>query len=266
MRSPPMSERPSHRLAAVWFADIVGYTRLSARDEDAAFEVVHELQALAEEAVATHSGRVVKHLGDAVLAVFDSTNSAVEAALYLQESFRGSESASAHEVALRVGVHAGEIREDTDGDIYGDGVNIASRVESAAEPWQVVVTDAVYQHIRSRSSYSLIGMGERSFKGIEQPLPLHVVSRASSLDLSKGGAELQPGTLLSGRYQVERLLGMGGMGQVYLAHDQSLGVPVALKVIRDELRHDPTSLTNLKREARLCRSLSHANILRVHDF
>jgi predicted Ser/Thr protein kinase len=239
---------------------------LSAHDEDAAFEVVRELQDLAKDAVSNHGGRVVKHIGDAVLSVFDSTNSAVQAALDLQTSFRNSKSAQAHEVALRIGVHAGEIREDTDGDVYGDGVNIASRVEGAAEPWQVVVTEAVWQQIRTRSSYSTAGMGERAFKGIEDPLPLYVVSSASPLDLVRSESEPQPDAVLLDRYEVRQLIGMGGMGQVFLAHDRSLDVPVALKVIRDELRHEPTSLKHLKQEARLCRSLSHPNILRIHDF
>jgi len=84
-----MPQERKRRLAAVWFADIVGYTELSSRDEDGALAVVDELQRLAREEVEPRGGRIVKFQGDAVLAVFDSTDSALDSALALQESFSG---------------------------------------------------------------------------------------------------------------------------------------------------------------------------------
>ena len=125
--------RRKRRLAAVWFVDIVGYTALTAKDEDAALTVVDELQRLANEAVDAEDGRVVKYLGDAVLTVFDSADSALRSALALQQAFHSSETLESLGVSIRIGVHVGEVVEAVDGDIYGDGVNTASRVEQVAQ-------------------------------------------------------------------------------------------------------------------------------------
>ena len=124
-------ERTRH-LAAFWFADIVGYTELSSRDENAALATVDELQRIARQEVERCSGRIVKFQGDAVLSVFDSTDAALRAALALQESFSASDTVQRNKCALRIGVHVGEVVEAEDGDIYGEEVNLASRIEGVA--------------------------------------------------------------------------------------------------------------------------------------
>ena len=98
----------SRRLAAVWFADIAGYTDLSSRDEEAALKAVDELQRLSKDSVESHGGRIVKYVGDAVLTVFDSADAAVRSALALQEGFT---SLGIEDCGLRVGVHLGEVVE-----------------------------------------------------------------------------------------------------------------------------------------------------------
>ena len=132
-----MTKERTRRLAAVWFADIVGYTRLSAKDEDAALAVVDELQEITLKVVEKSGGRVVKFMGDGVLSVFDSANTALSSALILQEAFHASEVATTHSCSLSVGVHLGEVVEASDGDIYGDGVNTAARIEGVARAGQV---------------------------------------------------------------------------------------------------------------------------------
>ena len=92
-----MPEQRKRRLAAVWFADIVGYTDLSARDEEAALAVVDELQTLAREEVESRGGRIVKFVGDAVLTVFDSADAALRSALALRDAFTDSEVVQRHE-------------------------------------------------------------------------------------------------------------------------------------------------------------------------
>lgn len=167
----------NRRLAAVWFADIVGYTRLSSQDEDAALAVVDELQALSHQAVAG-KGRVVKFLGDAALAVFDSTNAALESALALQKAFAESETVQSHGCSLSVGVHVGEVVESEDGDVYGDGVNMASRIEGVASAGQVVISEDVYRQIRNRTTYSHESIGEHELRGVEKPATLFVLALA----------------------------------------------------------------------------------------
>jgi class 3 adenylate cyclase len=172
-----VGQNRSRRLAAVWFADIVGYTRLSTQDEDAALAVVDEFQALSHRSV-EGKGRVVKFLGDGALAVFDSTNAALESAISLQKAFAESDTVQSHGCSLSIGVHVGEVVEADDGDVYGDGVNVASRIEGAASSGQVVISEDVYRQIRNRSKYNPQSIGEHELKGVEKPAALFVLTPA----------------------------------------------------------------------------------------
>lgn len=146
------ASRP-RRLAAVWFADIVGYSSLSSRDEDAALALVRVLQDVARGQAEAHAGRVVKVAGDAALAVFESVDGALRAALAVQERFNAAPTARLHEARLRIGLHLGEITEAEDGDVYGDGVNVAARLQGKARPGDVLVSRAVKEMIRGRAGY-----------------------------------------------------------------------------------------------------------------
>ncbi len=173
MTGPP---EPGRRLAAVWFADIVGYTALSSRDEDAALRVVGAFQRLAEEVVTQHSGRVVKYIGDAALAEFASTDGAIRSALALMERFVDHEAAREYGSTLRIGVNVGEVISSPDGDIYGDGVNLASRLQNQASPGQVIASEAVHAQIRQRPVFRTEPLGQRAVKGISGPVTLYAVT------------------------------------------------------------------------------------------
>ena len=171
-----MARDRTRRLAAVWFADIVGYTALSTRDEDVALAMVDEFQRLAHEAVGD-KGRIVKFLGDGAFAVFDSTNRALESAIALREAFDGLEIVRSHDCSLSVGVHVGEVVAAEDGDVYGDGVNVAARIEGVAAAGQIVVSEEVYRLIRNRSKYDPQSIGQHSLKGVDKPATLYVLAR-----------------------------------------------------------------------------------------
>jgi class 3 adenylate cyclase/TolB-like protein/tetratricopeptide (TPR) repeat protein len=172
---PP--DRPVRRLAAVCFADIVGYTRLSATDEAAALDLVSALQRLATEEVEARGGRVVKFLGDAVLAEFASAEGALDGALTLGTRFEEAcrRDGSAH--TLRVGVHLGETTFADDGDVYGDVVNVAARLQTAAEPGQVLVSDDVWRQLRKRPAFLFADAGRRELKGLDEPVATWAASR-----------------------------------------------------------------------------------------
>ncbi len=172
-KKPP--EERDRRLAAVWFADIVGYTSLSEKNEDGALRLVAELQAAAQGEVEARSGRVVKYVGDAVLATFESAARAAEAALALRDRFQESPPARELGARLRIGVHVGEIFTADDGDVYGDGVNTASRIQGAAAPGQVLLSEFAVESIRHRTGYRALPKGKRRFKGLSRPLPLYAV-------------------------------------------------------------------------------------------
>ena len=268
-----MTTERTRRLAAVWFADIVGYTELSSRDEDGALAVVDELQRLAREEVESHGGRIVKFQGDAVLTVFDSTDAALRAALALQESFSASEIVQEKGCALRIGVHVGEIVEAEDGDVYGDGVNLASRIEGVASAGQIVVSEDVYRQVRQRGEHQLYPVGMVNVKGIAEPLKLYGFDEGTSL-VSGPPTVRQTRTAeseflafqeaLVGRYSLQREIGRGGMGVVYLAHEVRLDRPVALKLLPAQFAAQPVLRDRFLQEARTAAKLSHPNIVPVH--
>jgi TolB-like protein/class 3 adenylate cyclase/Tfp pilus assembly protein PilF len=170
-----MRAEPGRRLAAVWFADIVGFTGLSSRDEDAALRMVDTFQAITRRVVGQMGGTVVKFLGDGGLAVFPSADGAVRAGLAVQREFQARSAAAGNAASLRVGVHLGEVVSAPDGDVYGDGVNTAARIQHEAEPGQVVVSEDIWRQIRQRSGYQFDALGERALKGLDERVRLYAV-------------------------------------------------------------------------------------------
>lgn len=171
-----MEQSRTRRLAAVWFADIVGYTALSTRDENAALAVVDEFQRLTRQAVGD-KGRVVKFLGDGALSIFDSTSRALESAIALRDAFAVSDVARRHGCTLSFGVHVGEVVQADDGDVYGDGVNVASRIEGVATTNQIIVSEDVYRLIHNRPEYDPQPIGEHTLKGVDKRASLYVLAR-----------------------------------------------------------------------------------------
>ena len=162
-------------LVALWFADIVGYSAHSAEDESGALRLVEILQALSREIVPRYNGRVVKFVGDAVLAEFPSAELAVRAAAVLSNEYREQSVVSGRAHDLRVGVHLADVAVAADGDLYGDGVNAAARIQEAAEPGRVMISEDVWRQLRSRQEFQFQHLGERSLKGIGS-IGLYVVN------------------------------------------------------------------------------------------
>src|SRR6266550_342962 len=156
----------THHLVALWFADIAGYSDLAAEDERSALQLIEILQSLSRDTVLRYEGRVVKFMGDAVLAEFPSTELAVRAAAALSEQYAKESAATGRAHNLRIGVHVGDVAMGSDGDLYGDGVNAAARLETAAEPGQVVVSEDVWRQIRGREGFHFKALGDRPLKGI----------------------------------------------------------------------------------------------------
>src|SRR5215470_7889961 len=164
-----------HHLVAFWFADIAGYSERAAQDERGALQLIEILQALSHRIVERHDGRVVKFLGDAVLAEFPSTEMAVRAAAALSQQFREESARSGCSHDLRIGVHVGDVAVDADGDLYGDCVNAAARIEAAVDPGQVVVSEDVWRQIRGREGFRFEPLGDRNLKGVGS-IDLYVVT------------------------------------------------------------------------------------------
>ncbi|HJR52438.1 MAG TPA: tetratricopeptide repeat protein [Gemmatimonadota bacterium] len=152
------SARLSHRLSVVWFTDLVGYSSLAARDQDEAVALVQRFQAIVEATVLRAEGRVVKFIGDAALLESPSAESALIAATALHREMSER---------LRTGIHLGDVAVASDGDLYGDGVNGAQRIQTEAQPGQIVVSEDVWRRFRNRPAFVFESLGERHLKGIE---------------------------------------------------------------------------------------------------
>ena len=153
------------RLSAILAADIVGYSALMARDEVATLEALRRLRReIFHPSVAGHRGKVVKAMGDGWLVEFTSAIDAVNAAVVVQAGLERDET-----IRLRIGIHLGDITHE-DEDIYGDGVNVAARLEALADPGAVVISDAVYGSLDGTMTPAFEDGGERRLKNIPRPL------------------------------------------------------------------------------------------------
>jgi adenylate cyclase len=162
-------------LVALWFADIAGYSEHTAEDEASALQLVELLQTLSRETVTRYSGRVVKFLGDAVLAEFPSAELAVCSAAALSRYYEQQSAKIGHAGRVRIGVHLGDVAVAPDGDLYGDTVNAAARIQEAAAPGQVVVSEDIRRQLRSRREFRFQDFGQHSLKGIGS-IELHALN------------------------------------------------------------------------------------------
>lgn len=162
------SERTIRRLAAVLFADVVGYSSLMAEDEVGTLMALNRYRETEfNPAVARHNGRIVKLMGDGTLVEFGSVFDAVDCAIAIQKAVAGSDSRTA--LNFRIGVNLGDIIIQGD-DIYGDGVNIAARLETQAKPGGVCISSVVKESIRGRAGTAFVDGGEVRVKNIARPI------------------------------------------------------------------------------------------------
>ncbi|MCK5438405.1 MAG: adenylate/guanylate cyclase domain-containing protein, partial [Gemmatimonadetes bacterium] len=178
-------ESGDRRLAAVLFVDVAGYTRLAAAREDQALKLVDLFQSVTRDVVARYGGRVVKFLGDGALVVFNSTDSAARTALKIVSDFEERSRRAGTSARAHAGIHLGEIVTTADGDAYGDGVNFASRLQTVAEPGQVLVSDYVWRQLHRRDDFELEALGTRELKGIAEQVIVYGVTMAAGASLEE---------------------------------------------------------------------------------
>jgi TolB-like protein/class 3 adenylate cyclase len=167
----------TRRLAAIFAADVVGYSRLMGADEEGTHERVKAyLRELVDPKIREHHGRIVKTTGDGVLAEFASVVDAVRCAGEIQRAMadRDLDLAEERRLRFRIGVNLGDVIADG-GDIYGDGVNIAARLEGLAAPGGICVSGTVRDHIGDRLPYTFEDMGEQNVKNIVRPVRVYAV-------------------------------------------------------------------------------------------
>jgi adenylate cyclase len=156
------------RLAAILAADMAGYSRLMGADEEGTHERLRaHRRELIDPKIGVHSGRVVKTTGDGMLAEFASVVDAVRCAAELQRAMIDREIGMPEDrrIRFRIGINLGDVIVE-DGDIFGDGVNVAARLEALAEPGGICISRTVRDHIRDRLAYAFQDLGEQSVKNI----------------------------------------------------------------------------------------------------
>jgi TolB-like protein/class 3 adenylate cyclase/Tfp pilus assembly protein PilF len=166
----------SRKLAAILAADVVGYSRMMGEDEAGTASLVRERREAAQPIIAAHGGRLFKTMGDGMFVEFPSVVAAVECALAMQRQMAASNEGAveAKRVLYRIGVHLGDVLVEGE-DILGDGVNIASRLESVADPGGVSISGAAHEHVRGRIEAEFIDLGEKALKNIARPVRVYAV-------------------------------------------------------------------------------------------
>jgi len=165
-------QRVQRRLAAILAADVVGYSALMQRAEEATYAEFERLKReVIEPSLSRHDGRLIKTTGDGALAEFASPSAAVRCAVEIQESIASGRSS----FKLRIGVNLGEVIVGADGDLFGDGINIAVRLEGAAHPCGILISEKVYSEVEGKLDVGFEDRGEQQLKNISKPVRAYAV-------------------------------------------------------------------------------------------
>ena len=172
------------KIAAILVSDVVGYSRLTGTDEDRILARLRTLRSdLIDPTIAVHNGRVVKRTGDGSLVEFRSVGDAVRCAIEMQDAMveRNAGMAADRRIEFRIGIHLGEVVEEPDGDLMGDSVNIAARLEGIAAPGAICLSEDAYRQVKGRLEVSVSDLGPKELRNIAEPVRvylLHVGQRA----------------------------------------------------------------------------------------
>ena len=200
----------SRKLAAILVADVVGFSRLTGADEDRTLARLRALRSdLIDPTIAVHKGRVVKRTGDGAIVEFRSVVDAVRCAIEIQNSMieRNTGLPPERRIEFRIGIHLGDVVEESDGDLMGDGVNIAARLEGVAQPGAICLSEDAYRQVKSRLDLAISDLGETKLKNIAEPIHVYSLQFGSAIAKADGvgrGCDLDCARLVASREAINR--------------------------------------------------------------
>jgi adenylate cyclase len=166
----------TRKLAAILVSDVVGYSRLAGADEDRILARLRTLRSdLIDPTIAVYNGRIVKRTGDGSLIEFRSVVDAVRCAVEVQNAMveRNAGVAPDRSIVFRIGIHLGDVVEESDGDLMGDGVNIAARLQTIAAPGAICLSEDAYRQVKARLDLVATDMGDTQLKNIAEPIRVY---------------------------------------------------------------------------------------------
>jgi class 3 adenylate cyclase len=214
-----IADNQQRRVAVILAADVFGYSRLMAKDEDSTFRTLKAHRNVIDRVIARHEGRIFNTAGDSVLAEFNSAVEAVRCAITIQDELRvrNAQLAEEHRMEFRIGINVGDVLVDG-GNLYGDGVNIAARLESIARPGNICISGSVFALVKNKLSYGFEDIGPQSVKNIPDPVPAYRLTLSESR-----AARPNKRLLVGGALGIVVLLGMGGWAlRTYQSSETSL--------------------------------------------
>jgi TolB-like protein len=173
----------TRKIAAILVADAVGYSRLASVDEEGTLARLRALRSdLIDPSITLHHGRVVKRTGDGMIIEFRSVVDAVRCAIEVQDAMveRSAGVPDDRRIEFRIGIHLGDVVEEADGDLMGDGVNVAARLEALAEPSGVCLSEDAWRQVRDKLRESFVDLGEKALRNIARPMRVYALSPGSA--------------------------------------------------------------------------------------
>src|SRR5208337_2286592 len=175
----------TRKIAAILVADIVGFSRLAGVDEERTLARLRALRSdLIDPTIAVHNGRLVKRTGDGAVVEFRSVVEAVRSAMEVQSGIaeRNAGLSADKRIEVRVGVHLGDVVEEADGDLMGDGVNVAARLQAICEPGGICLSEDAYRQVRDKLQVTFADLGEQWLKNIARPLRAYALKIGATAD------------------------------------------------------------------------------------
>src|SRR5208282_2743738 len=182
----------TRKLAAILCSDVVGYSRLAGADEDRILARLRALRSdLIDPTIAVHHGRVVKRTGDGSIVEFRSVVDAVRCAIELQNAMveRNAGVPEDRRIVFRIGIHLGDVVEEADGDLMGDGVNIAARLESVAGPGAICLSEDAYRQVKARLDLAVTDLGATQLKNIADPIRVYSLQVGLPVEAKPAGTD-----------------------------------------------------------------------------